>query len=45
VVRDEPIDMQTCAVYRLRFDIEENFLDDTSKGFQLASSLIRSAKA
>jgi hypothetical protein len=29
----------------LRFDIEENFLDDTSKGFQLESSLMRSAEA
>jgi hypothetical protein len=31
--------------YGLRFDIEENFLDDTSHGFQLESSLIRSAQA
>jgi len=29
----------------LRFDIEENFLDDKSNGFQLESSLIRSAPA
>jgi hypothetical protein len=27
----------------LRFDIEENFLDDKSNGFQLESSLLRSA--
>src|SRR3989442_15047206 len=31
--------------YGLRFAIEENFLDDKSNGFQLESSLIRSAKA
>lgn len=29
----------------MRCDIEENFLDDTAKGFQLESSLIRSAAA
>jgi hypothetical protein len=29
----------------LRFDIEENFLDDKSNGFQLESSLIRLAPA
>ena len=32
-------------MYGLRFDIEENFLDDKSNGFQLETSLIRSAKA
>jgi hypothetical protein len=37
--------MQTFEAYRLRFDIEENFLDDKSNGFQLESSFIRSAKA
>jgi hypothetical protein len=37
--------MHTFEEYRLRFDIEENFMDDTSHGFQLDSSLIRSAKA
>ena len=31
--------------YGLRFDIEENFLDDKSNGFQLEASLIRSAEA
>jgi hypothetical protein len=45
VVSDEPTDIQTFAEYGLRFDIEENFLDDKSNGFQLESSLIRSAKA
>ncbi len=45
VASDEPTDLQTFAEYGLRFDIEENFLDDKSNGFQLESSLIRSAKA
>jgi Transposase DDE domain len=45
VVSDEPTDLQTFKEYGLRFDIEENFLDDKSNGFQLESSLIRSAKA
>jgi hypothetical protein len=42
---DEPTEMETLQEYGLRFDIEENFLDDKSNGFQLESSLIRSAKA
>ena len=29
----------------LRFDIEENFLDDKSNGFQLEASLLRSSEA
>jgi hypothetical protein len=45
VLSDEPTDMQTLQEYGLRFDIEENFLDDKSNGFQLESSLIRSAPA
>jgi hypothetical protein len=45
VVSDEPTESKTFAEYRRRFDIEENFLDDKSNGFQLESSLIRSAKA
>jgi hypothetical protein len=32
-------------LYGWRFDIEENFLDDQANGFQLESSLIRSANA
>lgn len=43
VVSDEPTDVQTFEEYGLRFDIEENFLDDKSNGFQLEASLIRSA--
>ncbi len=31
--------------YGLRFDIEENFLDDKSNGFDLESSHLRSAPA
>lgn len=45
VLSDEPTDLQTFEEYGLRFDIEENFLDDKSNGFQLESSLIRSAEA
>jgi DDE family transposase len=45
VLSDEPTASTTFEEYGLRFDIEENFLDDKSNGFQLASSLIRSAQA
>jgi hypothetical protein len=45
VISDEPTDVDTFAEYGKRFDIEENFLDDKSNGFQLESSLIRSAQA
>jgi hypothetical protein len=45
VVSDEPTESKTFEEYGLRFDLEENFLDDQSNGFQLESSLIRSAKA
>ncbi len=37
--------IQTFIEYGYRFDIEENFLDDKSNGFQLESSCIRSADA
>ena len=37
--------MNTLEEYGLRFDIEENFLDDKSNEFQLEDSLIRSAAA
>jgi hypothetical protein len=43
VVSDEPTGLETFDEYGLRFDIEENFLDDKSNGFQLESSLLRSA--
>ena len=42
VVSDEPTTLTTFDEYGLRFDIEENFLDDKSNGFQLESSLLRS---
>ena len=45
MLSDEPTDGKTFEEYGLRFDIEENFLDDKSNGFQLESSLIRSAEA
>jgi hypothetical protein len=45
VVSNEPTDMNTFEEYGLRFDIEENFLDDKSNGFQLEATLIRSAKS
>ena len=45
VVSDESTESKTCAESGLRFDIEENVLDDTSHGFQLDSSLSRSANA
>ena len=45
VISDEPTDVETLQAYGLRFDIEENFLDDKSNGFQLESSLLRSAQA
>jgi hypothetical protein len=44
VVSDEPTELKTFEEDGLRFDIEENFLDDKSNGFQLEASLIRSAK-
>jgi hypothetical protein len=45
VVSDEPTTVKTCEEYGLRFDIAEHCLDDQSNGFQLESSLIRSAAA
>jgi hypothetical protein len=45
IVSDQPTHVTTFDDYGLRFDIEENFLDDKSSGFQLESSLIRSADA
>lgn len=45
IISDDPTDMETFDEYGLRFDIEENFLDDKSAGFQLESSEIRDAEA
>jgi hypothetical protein len=43
IVSDQPTNRDTFDDYGLRFDIEENFLDDKSGAFQLESSLFRSA--
>ena len=43
VASDEPVSLETFCEYGFRFDIEENFLDDKSNGFQLEDSRIRSA--
>jgi hypothetical protein len=45
VVRAEPTALQTFAASGWRFDLEENFVDDTSNGFPLESSLLRAATA
>ncbi len=45
IVSDEPTNLHTFDVYGLRFDLEENFLDDKSAGFQLETSEIRDASA
>jgi Transposase DDE domain len=45
IVSDEPTSVFTLEEYGRRFDIEENFLDDKSNGFQLESSLVRDADA
>jgi len=45
IVSDDPTDLSTLAEYSYRFDLEENFLDDKSAGFQLESSEIRDEQA
>lgn len=45
VVSSQLTGLQTFTEYGLRFDIEENFLDDKSNGFQLEDSKLRSAPA
>jgi len=45
IVSDDPVSLKTFDEYGYRFDIEENFLDDKSAGFQLESSQIRDAMA
>lgn len=45
ILSDDPTDLHTFDEYGLRFDLEENFLDDKSAGFQLESSEIRDANA
>ena len=41
IVSDEKTTLQTFAEYGLRFDIEENFLDDQSGGWNIQGSMIR----
>jgi Transposase DDE domain len=41
IVSDEPTNLSTFAQYRLRFQIEENFLDLKSGGFQMEACRIR----
>lgn len=43
IISDEPVDLTTFDEYGLRFDIEENFLDDKSAGFQLEESQLEDA--
>ena len=45
ILSTEPTTIQTFREYGFRFDIEENFLDDKSNGFDLESSRLRSAPA
>ncbi len=45
IVSDETTGVKTFKEYGLRFDIEENFLDDKSNGFQLESSQVRDPAA
>jgi len=45
ILSDDPTDLHTFVEYGLRFDLEENFLDYKSAGFQLESGEIRDADA
>lgn len=45
IISDEPVGRHTFDEYGLRFDIEENFLDDKSAGFNLQDSLLQDAMA
>ena len=45
VISAEPTDGKTCEEYGLRFDIEENCLDDQSHGVPLEAAVIRWAQA
>lgn len=45
IASDDPTDLHTLDEYGLRFDLEENFLDDKSAGFQWESGEIREADA
>lgn len=45
IVGDEPTTLQTFAQYRLRFQVEELFLDIKSNGFNLEASRLRDKSA
>jgi hypothetical protein len=45
IVSDEPVDLKTFDEYGWRFDIEENFLDDKSAGFQLEASQLEDSQS
>lgn len=45
IITDEKADVSTLDDYSLRFDIEENFLDDKSNGFNVESSRLNDANA
>ena len=45
MISEEAAELKALEAYGLRFDIAENFLEDTAHGCQWESSLIRSAKA
>ncbi|NEP15479.1 MAG: transposase [Leptolyngbya sp. SIO4C1] len=45
IVSDQPTTLQTFCEYALRFDIEQNFRDDQSSGWNLQKSQIRSVCA
>lgn len=45
IITDERADLTTLADYALRFDLEENFLDDKSNGFQVEASRLDDAVA
>jgi hypothetical protein len=45
LVSDEPTDLTTFDEYGLRFDLEENFLDDKSNGFQVEASRLTTPEA
>ena len=45
IISDEPVGRHTFDEYGLRFDIEENFLDDKSGGFNLEDSKLHDSMA
>ncbi len=45
ILSSEIVTLQTFREYGMRFDIEENFLDDKAGGFELERSMIRCAPA